>query len=53
MGEGVTTGLATIVAKELDADWSQMRAEFAPANAKLYNKSSRLPPSPRRYSLVQ
>ena len=26
-----------IVAEELDADWSQMRAEFAPANAKLYN----------------
>jgi isoquinoline 1-oxidoreductase subunit beta len=37
MGQGVTTGLTTIVAEELDADWSQMRAEFAPANAKLYN----------------
>lgn len=37
MGQGVTTGLPTIVAEELDADWSQMRAAFAPADAKLYN----------------
>ncbi len=37
MGQGVTTGLPTIVAEELDADWSQMRSEFAPANAQLYN----------------
>jgi isoquinoline 1-oxidoreductase subunit beta len=36
MGQGVTTGLATIVAEELDADWGQMRSEFAPANAALY-----------------
>jgi isoquinoline 1-oxidoreductase beta subunit len=36
-GQGVTTGLTTIVADELDADWAQMRAEFAPANAALYN----------------
>ena len=37
MGQGNTTGLATIVADELDADWSQMRTEFAPADAALYN----------------
>jgi isoquinoline 1-oxidoreductase beta subunit len=37
MGQGVYTGLATIVAEELDADWSQMRATGAPANAELYN----------------
>src|SRR5215207_2903812 len=37
MGQGNATGLATIVADELDADWSQMRTEFAPANAELYN----------------
>jgi isoquinoline 1-oxidoreductase beta subunit len=36
-GQGITTGLSTIVAEELDADWSQMRAEFAPANAALYS----------------
>ena len=36
MGQGVYTGLSTIVAEEMDADWSQMRAEHAPANQKLY-----------------
>ena len=35
-GQGPFTGLATLVAEELDADWSQMRAEGAPANAALY-----------------
>jgi isoquinoline 1-oxidoreductase beta subunit len=37
MGQGAYTGLATIVAEELDADWSQVRVEGAPADAKLYN----------------
>lgn len=36
MGQGITTGLATLVAEELDADWSQMRFAFAPANTDLY-----------------
>jgi isoquinoline 1-oxidoreductase beta subunit len=36
-GQGVTTGLTTIVAEELDADWGQMRAEFAPSDPALYN----------------
>lgn len=36
-GQGVTTGLTAIVAEELDADWAQMRWEFAPADAKRYN----------------
>jgi len=37
-GQGIATGLATLVAEELDADWKQMRAEFAPAdNAKYKN----------------
>lgn len=35
-GQGTATGLATLVAEELDADWSQMIAEFAPANTALY-----------------
>jgi isoquinoline 1-oxidoreductase beta subunit len=37
MGQGVYTGLATLVAEELDADWSQIRVEGAPADAKQYN----------------
>jgi len=36
MGQGPYTGLATLVAEELDADWAQMRAEAAPANDALY-----------------
>ncbi len=36
MGQGNTTGLATILADELDADWSRVRTEFAPADAALY-----------------
>jgi len=36
MGQGPYTGLATLVAEELDADWSQMRAEGAPADAQRY-----------------
>ncbi len=35
-GQGVSTGLPTIVAEELDADWSQMRFEHAPADVTRY-----------------
>jgi isoquinoline 1-oxidoreductase subunit beta len=35
-GQGAATGLATLVAEELDADWSQIQTEFAPANVKDY-----------------
>jgi len=35
-GQGPLTGLATLVAEELDADWSKVRAEHAPADANLY-----------------
>lgn len=37
MGQGTYTGLATIVAEELDAAWPQVRVEAAPADAKHYN----------------
>ncbi len=37
MGQGTYTGLPTLVAEELDARWDQVRAEGAPADAKLYN----------------
>ena len=37
MGQGVYTGLATIVADELDAAWAQVRIEGAPADAARYN----------------
>ena len=36
MGQGNTTGLASLAADELDADWSLVRTEYAPSNAKLY-----------------
>ncbi|WP_122522948.1 xanthine dehydrogenase family protein molybdopterin-binding subunit [Pannonibacter phragmitetus] len=35
-GQGVATGLATLVADEMDADWAQVRVDFAPADAALY-----------------
>src|ERR671912_1325381 len=35
-GQGPFTGLATLVAEEMDADWAQMRAEHAPSNPELY-----------------
>src|SRR5262245_7860374 len=37
MGQGTYTGLPTLLADELDADWSQIRVEGAPADAKRYN----------------
>ncbi len=37
MGQGVYTGLATLVAEELDADWSRVTVEGAPADAKRYS----------------
>jgi isoquinoline 1-oxidoreductase subunit beta len=36
MGQGAYTGLATIVAEELDADWAQVVVEGAPVSTKLY-----------------
>jgi isoquinoline 1-oxidoreductase beta subunit len=37
MGQGTYTGLATIVAEELDANWANVKVEGAPADAKRYN----------------
>ena len=36
-GQGIYTGLATIVAEELDADWAQIRVESALSDPKVYN----------------
>lgn len=36
MGQGTYTGLATILAEELDCDWKQVRVEGAPADASKY-----------------
>jgi isoquinoline 1-oxidoreductase beta subunit len=36
MGQGIHTALPLIAAEELDADWSKVKLEFAPANPKLY-----------------
>jgi len=35
-GQGTHTGMATLVAEELDADWSLVRVETAPANTPVY-----------------
>ncbi len=37
MGQGVSTALPMLVAEELDADWSTVRYQFAPANEAYYN----------------
>ena len=36
MGQGVYTGLPTLVAEELEVDWSQVRVETAPADVTRY-----------------
>ena len=42
MGQGVYTSLPLILAEELDADWSRVKTEFAPANPKVYGNYHRL-----------
>jgi isoquinoline 1-oxidoreductase beta subunit len=37
LGQGAHTGLATLLAEELDADWSQIRVEAAPTDVARYN----------------
>ncbi|MEJ2168313.1 MAG: molybdopterin-dependent oxidoreductase [Desulfobacterales bacterium] len=36
-GQGIYTGLATLLAEELDADWESVQVESAPADERLYN----------------
>lgn len=36
MGQGTTTGLTTLVAEELDADWATVQTAFAPADNERY-----------------
>ncbi|MGE4167505.1 MAG: molybdopterin cofactor-binding domain-containing protein, partial [Xanthobacteraceae bacterium] len=42
MGQGVYTSLPLILAEELDADWSKVKIEFAPANPKVYGNNHEL-----------
>lgn len=39
MGQGSFTGLATLIAEELDADWSRVQVVGAPADAKRYSNT--------------
>ncbi|WP_033840014.1 molybdopterin cofactor-binding domain-containing protein, partial [Bordetella bronchiseptica] len=40
MGQGAYTGLATLLAEELDADWRQVRVEGAPADSARYGNQA-------------
>jgi isoquinoline 1-oxidoreductase subunit beta len=40
MGQGTMTGLAMILAEDLDADWSKVRAEHAPTDPAKYGEQS-------------
>src|SRR5215510_1419052 len=42
MGQGVLTSLPLILAEELDADWSKVKADFAPVNPKIYGNPHEL-----------
>lgn len=56
MGQGIHTGLAMILADELDADWSQVRIEMSPLHA-IYNNvvtiTDGLPFRPDDHGLMQ
>lgn len=38
MGQGVTTSVAMLVAEELEADWKDIRVQFAPSGPAYYNR---------------
>ncbi|WP_332117285.1 xanthine dehydrogenase family protein molybdopterin-binding subunit [Azorhizobium caulinodans] len=40
LGQGTTTGFATLVAEELDADLSKVKTEFAPLDPKVYGNAA-------------
>lgn len=40
LGQGIYTGLATLVAEELDADWAQVRVVAAPVDTQIYTNPS-------------
>ena len=42
IGQGITTGLAMIVAEELDADWAKVSVEIAPAEEVYKNPAMRV-----------
>jgi isoquinoline 1-oxidoreductase beta subunit len=42
MGQGVMTSLPLMLAEELDADWSKVKVEFAPANPKVFGNPHEL-----------
>jgi isoquinoline 1-oxidoreductase beta subunit len=42
MGQGVMTSLPMILSEELDADWSKVKVEFAPANPKVFGNPHEL-----------
>ena len=44
-GQGPFTGLATLVAEEMDADWSKVAIEWVPADAKVYGYKDPSAPS--------
>jgi len=37
MGQGITTSLPQVIADEMEADWSTIRMEFAPAGPEFNN----------------
>ena len=43
MGQGITTSVAMLVAEELEADWQDVRVQFAPNGRAYYNRGYNAP----------